>query len=348
MRPNYLLLSYPVLFLSFLLSNLCHAQDAVVIVENGVSPELYTDLQTAISAAQSGDKLYLSGGIHNMDGDDVIVDKPLEIIGAGFDIDTLVATGATIIRGDLTLVTGADNCILRGFKVEDGSLDIGSGLSSTDDISNLFAELCWFEDGIDFSDSGNTQNPPDMIYIQHCVFDNAAIFYATNVFLQNCLVFGDLTTAYNGVTVDHCMFEDGSSISVEAHNGTFTNNIYHGSSFFSSGQSNLFANSIFMDVTPGFDVQDQVENDYFSDENTLYGETIDLNFNPDIDYSLEPGTIAQGNATDGTDIGHEGGVSPWPQSYLPSIPYIWNESNVAGQTNPDGTLPVYFKVSAQD
>jgi hypothetical protein len=262
-------------------------------------------------------------------------------------MDTLVAPGATIVRGDFTLVDGADNCILRGFKVEDGMLDIGSGASGTDNITNLFAELCWFEEGIDFSDSGNGSGPPSFMLIRHCAFEDVAVFYATEVVIQNCLIFGHLTTAYNGVTVDHCLFENGSSLTIEANNGTFTNNIFHGTSFFSSGESNLFANCIFVDTTPGFDTEDQVENMFLSSEVALFGENIDFNFNPDIDYSIEGGSIAIGNGTDGSDIGHDGGDAPWPVDYLPAIPYIWNTSTIATQTNSSGDLPVNIKVSAQ-
>lgn len=231
--------------------------------------------------------------------------------------------------------------------MENGQLDIGSGSSSTDDITNLFAELCWFEDGIDFSDSGNTQSPPSTFLIKHCVFEDVAVFYAQSVTIQNCLVFGNLTTAYNGVIVDHCLFENGSSITLEADNGMITNCIFNGTSFFSSGESNIFSNNIFGDTTPGFDVQDQVENTFLADEIAVFGETIDLNFNPDVDYSTLPASIAAGNATDGTTIGHEGGTTPWPANYLPPTPYVWNESVIATQTNTDGTLSVDIKVSAQ-
>lgn len=340
-------MKYLILFLCALWCSAMMGQAVTVVVESGGITTTYSDLQTAISAASGGDRLYLSGGIHNPDGDDIIINKPLEILGAGFDLDTLVATNASIIRGDLTLVNGADNCILRGFKVENGSLDIGSGLSSTDDISNLFAELCWFEQGIDFSDSGSSQAPPSTFLIRHCAFEDVAIFYAQNVTLQNCLIFGNLTTAYNGVVVDHCLFENGSSLTIQATNGMFTNNIYLGSSFFSSGESNIFANCIFTDVTPGFDVEDQVENDFITDEITLFGELIDFNFNPDVDYTTELGSIATGNGTDGSTIGHDGGVTPWPLNYLPNTPYIWNESTISPQTNAAGELPVNIKVSAQ-
>ncbi|MCB0760130.1 MAG: hypothetical protein KDC12_01315 [Flavobacteriales bacterium] len=323
------------------------AQLSTVIVESGGNSTLYTDLQTAISAAPAGATLYLSGGIHNPDADDVVVNKPLTILGAGFDMDTLVFTGATIIRGDLTLINGADNCVLRGFKVENGLLDIGSGISSTDDITNLFAELCWFENGIDFSDSGNGTNPPSTMLIRHCVMGNASLSYALDVQLQNCFVFGDLTTAYNGIVVDHCLFEDGSSLTVEADNGTFTNNIFLGSSFLSSGEANIFANCIWADTSPGFDAQDQVENMYISSETALFGEDIDFNFHPDTDYSTLLLSVAHGNATDGGIIGHEGGASPWPANFLPPLPYIWNNSNVATQVDENGMLPVWIKVSAQ-
>ncbi len=331
----------------FSLLSLAGFSQASVILQSGGNTSVYTDLQTAISAAQNGDSLLLSGGIHNADGDDVIVNKQLTIQGVGFDIDTLVATNASIVRGDLTLINGASNCVLRGFKVEDGMLDIGSCTSSTDDITNLYAELCWFENGIDFSDSGSTTNPPSNIMIQHCVFEGGSLSYALNVFIQNCLVFGDLTTGYNGVTVDHCLFEDGTSMSIEAVNGSFTNNIFLGSSFFASGSSNIFANCIYEDTTPGFDVEDQIENSFYANDVTLFGETIDLNFNPDVDYKTVPGSIAQGNGSDGSVIGHEGGVSPWPVDYLTVNPYIWNSSTIGSQTDPYGMLPVHIKVSAQ-
>lgn len=335
------------LFLGLLLTSVSWSQVTTVLVEHLGSTTAYTELQTAISAAPNGAKIYLSGGIHNPTGVDIIVDRQLEFIGAGFDLDTLVATNASIVRGDFTLVTGADNCILRGFKVEDGKLDIGSGTSSTDDITNLFAELCWFEEGIDFSDSGNSTNPPSFMMIRHCVFADVSMSYALNVTLQNCLIFGNITTAYNGITVDHCLFENGSSVSVESVNGMLTNNIYLGSSFFASGESNIFANSIFVDTTPGFDVEDQVENMYLATEISLFGENLDLNFNPDVDYSTLPGSIANNNATDGTFIGHDGGIAPWPQNYLTAYPYIWNSSTIDSQTNSAGDLPVNIKVSAQ-
>ena len=320
---------------------------ASVVLHSGGNTTVYTDLQTAISASQNGDSLLLSGGIHNSDADDVIVNKSLTIQGVGFDMDTLVATNASIVRGDLTLINGASNCVLRGFKVENGMLDIGSGTSSTDDITNLYAELCWFENGIDFSDSGNTTNPPSNIMIQHCVFGGGFLAYAINVTIQNCLVFADLTTGYNGVTVDHCLFEDGTSMSIEAVNGSFTNNIFLGSSFFAAGESNIFANCIYEDTTPGFDVEDQIENSFYANDVTLFGETIDLNFNPDVDYRTVTGSIAVGNGTDGSTIGHEGGVSPWPVDYLTENPYIWNSSTIGSQTDPYGLLPVHIKVSAQ-
>ena len=330
-----------------LIASFAFTQATTVLVESVGGTTAYSDLQTALSAAQNGDKIYLSGGIHNPDGDNVIVNKQLEIVGAGFDLDTLVATNASIIRGNLTLVNGASNCILRGFKVEDGKLDIGSGLSSTDDVTNIFAELCWFEEGIDFSDSGNAQAPPSVFLIRHCAFGDVAVFYALDVTIQNCLVFGNLTTAYNGVVVDHCLFENGSSVTLEANNGMITNCIFLGSSFFSSGESNIFANNVFTDLTPGFDVEDQVENAFLSNEAAIFGELLDLNFNPDVDYSTLPGSIVAGNATDGSTIGHEGGTTPWPSNYLPNTPYIWNESTIATQTNSNGDLPVSIKVSAQ-
>lgn len=92
-------MKYLFLAISLIFSQLFFAQQVTVLVESGGNTTAYTDLQTAISAAQNGDRLYLSGGIHNPDGDDVIVDKQLEILGAGFDLDTLVATNASIIRG---------------------------------------------------------------------------------------------------------------------------------------------------------------------------------------------------------------------------------------------------------
>lgn len=339
--------SFLLLVLSFLAMEYCIAQTATVALNSGGSTTVYNDLQSALSAAVNGDELLLSGGIHNPDGDDVIVDKEVTIEGVGFDLDTLVATNASIIRGDLTLVNGASNCVLRAFKVEDGMLDIGSGTSSSDDISNLYAELCWFEDGIDFSDSGNSSSPPSTIFIRNCVFGTASVFYALNVVIENCLVFGDLTTAYNGVTVDHCLFEDGSSMSIEAINGSITNSIFLGSSFFASGESNIFANNIYEDSTPGFDVEDQVENSFFANDVTLFGETIDLNFNPDVDFSLVPGSVAEGNATDGGIIGHTGGSAPWPADYLPENPYITNSSSISSQTDPFGFLPVNIEVKAQ-
>ncbi len=62
------------------------AQKVIVVQHNG-TPDFYTTLNEAISGASNGDTIYLPGGQTEI-GFDLIIDKELHIIGAGYRSDS--------------------------------------------------------------------------------------------------------------------------------------------------------------------------------------------------------------------------------------------------------------------
>jgi len=99
-------------------------------VQNGTKTEFYTDLETAIQKAVSGDTIYLPGGIIEVQSD-ISINKQLALIGAGWDTDSigglnkteLRIKGATTANAGVLFKTGSDGSLLTGCEL--GSITFG-------------------------------------------------------------------------------------------------------------------------------------------------------------------------------------------------------------------------------
>ena len=84
--------------------------------ESGGNSYFYTDIQTAIDASVNGDVIYLPGGNFT---EDIIINKGVNIIGAGHNPDSSSATSSTKIFGNVRIIEGSDNGVLSGVFVEE-------------------------------------------------------------------------------------------------------------------------------------------------------------------------------------------------------------------------------------
>ena len=87
-------------------------------VQNGARTEFFDDLETAIGQAVSGDTIYLPGRAFQVQSD-IVIDKQLVIIGAGWDVDSIGGLQTTEIK------IGSDYATINFRNGSDGSLLMG-------------------------------------------------------------------------------------------------------------------------------------------------------------------------------------------------------------------------------
>jgi hypothetical protein len=329
----------------------------LICVQSGNNASFYTDIQDAIDNAQNGDYVYVPGGViptNNQFGN-VTINKAIHLVGAGSHPDSTVATGLSLISGNINIVDGANGGSLSG--VQCANIYIGS--NSTDHnvhgfslTRNHFGVLSFWTDDTDTTWAKNVtvqENVLDAIYggfAHNCLFKNNIIegrvtglfscTFSNNVFLRpntqtqcyyNQRVFEDVTFSSfsNNVFLwirDNCAI--GSNLS-----GTFENNL------FLSSNPNLGGSVISHNNIYGVDRQDIFVNQT--------GFEIDFTH----DYRLKPTCPGTGAGIDGTDVGIYGGSHPFKEGLVPFNPHI-QLRQIDYQTNGLGELPVNIKVAAQD
>jgi hypothetical protein len=330
-----------------------YAQNQITIEHQGQT-SVYENLASAISGAQAGDTLYLSGGNYSATGVDF--SKPLHLFGTGYHPDSTTATGRTIVGEFLLIQTAASGGSIEGIYFTTG---IKFGMSeATNDVSDFSLKRC---------------------YVKSLDMGNFPSAFASNNIISECVIAGSLSGSYGGLP--------------DAQNNTFKNNvIYNGIEGFGSG--NVFENNVFVDNLNGFNIDNSesstfrnnifigeleslgnvqylvFENNLTShptDFNYVYYGSVSLNNIYDLavnslalnyssgnsnqyflqDFHLPPDSPAIGAGMNGTDCGIYGGDSPFKEGGVPSNPHI-QAKNISNITDEEGNLPVMIKVSAQE
>lgn len=111
-------------FLTFLLCShlglMASAQVPIMVCNgNGTTCTPYYSLNEAIYQANANDFIYLPGGTFQLDS---MIDKPLNIIGAGCRPDSAATTGTTIINGNLVVTKNASGSLFEGF-IQNGEIN---------------------------------------------------------------------------------------------------------------------------------------------------------------------------------------------------------------------------------
>lgn len=327
-------------------------------VQNGTKAEFYDGLEEAIEKAASGDTIYLPGGIIQVQGDIVVIDKKLTIIGAGWDVDSIGGLQATKIE------RAANNayCAINFREGSDGSLLMGCELRGVtfghrnefnEDRQNIQNITIW-RNKIPTVTLGvsTTNNNVENIFIKenyisntfdgknasNCWINNNLMYHISN--LNNSHIYNNVITSITPTlsisSLKECIIENNfiagkgnvlSSFDSYIDNCSFNNNAFESSDIsFPNWTSIGFNNLIDQGAIYTFQI-----NDLGLPKNLVIRDT----------------SPCKNAGTDGTDIGIFGGSTPYKAGAVPFNPHI-DKAVISSQTDKDGKLHIDITVSAQD
>ncbi|MBL7983198.1 MAG: hypothetical protein JNL52_15460 [Flavobacteriales bacterium] len=349
---------------ALLLSVGAQAQLQRIVLQGSGAPQVFTDLTSAVTAAQAGDKLYFSGGTFPYTGG-LVIDKELHFIGAGIIPDSSQTTGVTTLNGvevnqPLYILTAASGSTFTGIRFTrtqwDGSSNTTSvqfGNSIANDApTGIVFQRCWFQRhlvlGYPNSPSANTNTIIDecvlkgqLIGENHTAtvtrtiaangFNTIAIvsFFAGGLQVENCVVLGTIQNTYGAIIRNSYIQTSGGYATFGCANCVLENNITPNATIASSAPGAVLSNNL-----EGV-VQSTV---FVSETNGFYEVTDDLH--------MAPGGPGIAIGTDGTDAGIYGTSSPYKPGGVPYNPH-YRSAVIAPATNPNGDLPVNIRVAAQ-
>ncbi len=325
------------------------AQLSRIVVQGTGGPQVFSDLAAAITAAQSNDYLYLSGGTFNAP-DNLVLDKPLHFVGAGMDPDSTGITGVTSIQMiwsgipvHYIVTTAASGSSFTGIAFGGASSPFQYGTSADDDDpTGIMFQRCSFAAGLTLSYESTTAMSSTTF--DECIFYNSTPTQGTAL-LTRC-IFSGTYAPYNfgsgsPLTMRHCVCIGTGGIS-GVTGGTFEDCIFNGTFY---GVAATFNNCLFVasGLPPGStgsgNVFSLTANSVFVNETDGYYQFAD-------DLHLAVGSIGLNAATDGTDVGLYGSNSPYKMGAVPYAPH-YQLANIGTATNGALQLPVSFKVAAQ-
>jgi hypothetical protein len=325
-----------------------NAQNQIVAEHQGQT-SVFESLAEAVSSAQAGDTLYLSGG--NFSANGINFNKPIHLVGAGYDQDSTSATGSTYLGGMLFLQTLSSGCSLEGIYFING---ISSDESSI--LSNIRIVRCHIPSLVF---SGTTSN----IVISHCVIAGfrGGNNSMTNNTIENCIVYASGLNGFNeGNIFNNNVFvahpTNGFSVSAVS-SCIFRNNLFMGELVNANNQSiknNLFENNITTHSSDFCSVFGQGSNICSNNifdvaENSLFENFSSYSFSEyfEQDFHLLPGSVAIAAGVNGSDCGIYGGENPFKEGGVPFNPHI-QMKDIANETDSEGNLPVVIKVASQE
>lgn len=342
---------------ALLLGSAAHAQMQRIVVQGSGAPQVFTEVSTAIAAAQNGDKLYFSGGTH-LSPTSIIIDKELHLIGAGIHPDSTSTTSTTTLStlsGSIHITTPASGSTFTGLVFSPAASDMQIGTSpADDDATGLLFERCrWVKNMVLSSGSQGGSSST----FNECIFDNVIVYgwnLGNGAEFDRCIFYSNGSWGIHNVaplTVDHCVFLNsrvcrdspgaivGNSISTSANDGQF----------YQSGGSTI-TNCIFTNGDPtansnagGFVFTD---NQVGVPLSPLFVSEVDGVFQFTDNLEMEVGSPGIGAADDGTDAGIHGSSTPYKLGAVPYNPHF-RSATIAPATDANGDLPVSIRVAAQ-
>lgn len=324
---------------------IANAQTIIVQNANGGNARHFTDLKTAIDAANSGDYVYLSGGNYDIseylwmgyDGRTrytgyLIVDKPIHIVGAGYNQG---ADLPYITNGHLAFRHSASGSSITGIKVDQVILD---------SISNMRISRCHISSHLSFcaTGQGNLISENIIRYISSRISipnsnNGLNSYYNTTMITKNIIKYYSFNSisGVNNVDIHNNIIEGG----IHTQNSTIKNNIHTYNSL--SLTSCTFSNNLltyYITQTEG--------NSYANNLQGFLMNEIFVNFGAG-DYHLLPNCPGVGAGTDGNDIGIYGTSQPFKDSRLPEVPHFLIK-NIAPETDANGKLKIDITIEAQE
>jgi parallel beta-helix repeat protein len=318
-----------------------YAQSLIALEHNGAST-FFTDIPAAVTAAVSGDTIYLPGG--SFPGFDI--DKTLTIIGVGHNPGSTAATGMTLISGNIILQGGdCDGSVFTGLRINESIAENGG---DNDHVQILRCVILSVTPNNGFTGSENW-------IISECIVNSLSNF--SNSLLSNNLIVRSLSSSSNCTIENNVFLKYYNSVSIAySLSCTVRNNI-----FYEFPNTFLSSNSLYYNNIWSFG---NLPNGIFGNGNIGEGNINDTDFDglfENFSYSTYNGNIEilypfdlhlvnaayNTGGTDGTPIGIYGGTFPWKDGSVPFNPRILFKS-IGNSTDQNGNLLINIQVEAQD
>ncbi len=286
--------------IALLLSFLVKAQN-VLTVDNSVGANAqYSDLQTAISAASSGDIIYVHTS--EVSYGNINIDKPLTLIGFSHS-----DTDKKTILGYVYLLDNASNTTISGFYI---SNELSASNNSTE-LSNIIIENNYIVSGIYSADTRAGIN--QMIIrgnVLYEVGDNVSVYSNfKNVIISNNIIrywayikYHESATIKNNVFLGryHPVNHDETTGDLDVQNCIFYDDSVSTRDINSDGV--VYENCLTYNIGSGsYSVLNGTNN--VNNQNPNFVSASDDIFNVTDDYNLQAGSPAIGTGVGGIDMG---------------------------------------------
>ncbi|MBT8327965.1 MAG: hypothetical protein KJP21_09590 [Bacteroidia bacterium] len=319
------------------------AQQKVALHHNGVT-EIYDGVNSFIQAYDSaiaGDTVYLSGGVFSAPSN---INKRLTIYGAGHYPDTTKATRSTVITGTINIYQDADSTFIEGLELSDISIP------SNHKVDYLTISRCILGS---FTMSGNQTNPCQYLTFKENIVGGINLASGANSIISNNIIIrqiynGNQNAFYNNIL----LYESAPNNSTRyvmnnVTNCVVANNIFRlvrYNNYPLSGSTNVISNNVNVANTTG--TSNLYSNNYtYPIVDSIFVNHLGNAFSYDDDFHLDSAGVYLG--VDSTQVGIYGGLYPWKESSVPSIPHIIYKK-IPDAVEPNGTLDIEIKVNAED
>ncbi|MEO8591304.1 MAG: hypothetical protein ABI432_18135 [Flavobacteriales bacterium] len=325
------------------------AQLQRIVLQGSGAPQVFTDIAGAVAAAQSGDKLYFSGGTFTQTGD-LVLDKTMHFIGAGIHPDSSNVTATTSINcTNLRITTGASGSTFTGIAFNPSGQTY-YGLDDTDDDpTGIVFQRCEFKrGGIHLGNAGSTSSTTfdgcimiatgtnQYMYgstgetiIIRCILTNKLLSGFSRLFLKNSVIMSARLQNSDNCIVQNCVFNYNGAPLWQVDGVQISNCLVTGATMFSNSGSSSETNNIYGVPAASIFVND-------ADGYYQYGD----------DVHLAAGSLGIGAGNDGTDIGLYGTHSPYKPGVIPYNPH-YQQAAIDPATNWNGELPVQIRTAVQ-
>lgn len=319
------------------------AQQGVIVKQSaGVSTFFYTstfsgdDIEAALDQCNplGGDTLLLPGGTFHLVGtvNNLVIDRPVVIIGAGYSDASNSTTTSTVISGtnDVVLYHNSDGTSIHGIDFDMSNGRVYFVNSSTQNVSFF---RCRFR-RLDLGDGSFGVN--SQIHIQECWMESFRGSDATSVTVDNCIIgTPPQTFTTGGLTMRNSVIHNWGNFSAGAGNSYYNCVFMRNSAGAGITEASCYNDCLFI-TTGGAMTQGSATCMINCGSNGLSGVYVDVPSITDYSYQSDYHVILGGPADlRSADIYQ--GPTPWKDGAVPFNPH-WTGLTVPGSAN-GGLIP---------
>ncbi|HTJ52180.1 MAG TPA: hypothetical protein VL443_22115 [Cyclobacteriaceae bacterium] len=349
----------------------------LTVSNNPDHPAQFPDVQAAITAASSGDTIYVHGSQFTYP--DFTINKKLVVIGAGYNSNNQfnqpTRVGTIYFIKDTGLQDGSSST-LTGFLITSNVYGCGTssgqlGISNVKFFRNQVNGTFYLHNVCCFptATGSNWTIYNNLINIITSGSGGSTSQSASNITMQNNIIFDNINGfSMSSVLIDHNVFPGSDALS-NLYYATVSNNIFMmttGNILAANVNFNTFNKNLSMLTTVG---PNAPTNSFAGGSNTESGNFIGVDpkfvnvtnlnsYSYSFDYRLSASSTVRNVGTDGTDLGIYGGAFPYPSggasgsgydtSPLPPIPQV-TEVNILNATlQPGSSLNVNVKAKVNN